>query len=325
MLTDTMEAFGLSKDFSDIGFFETEHYKKVLSELRNLIKLGKMVTLSGIVGSGKSTIFEEVQRVLIQEKDFVVVNAYSVEKHKVNLVTLMTAIFSELATNNKEKIPTQAEKRERKLRELIARKQKPVVLFIDEAHDLHSRTLVGLKRLMEVVRHGGTGSLSIILAGHPKLRNSLRCSSMEEIGARTEFIDLEPLSQSEKHRYIEWLVNNSLKPKIKIKDVIQEDAIKVLCGLVSTPLQFKQHLRYAFETAHKAGQKPVTAEIIESIVLKDIDDLEPKLVRLGYSIRGLSELLTTRPSEVRLFLDGKLPTARSQEFQNSLRAVGIPI
>ena len=45
------------------------------------------------------------------------------------------------------KVPTQPEKRERKLREFIRKRQKPIALFIDEGHDLHTKTLVGLKRL----------------------------------------------------------------------------------------------------------------------------------------------------------------------------------
>jgi type II secretory pathway predicted ATPase ExeA len=37
------------------------------------------------------------------------------------------------------KIPGQGEKRERELRDLIKKGKKPVALFVDEAHDLHSR------------------------------------------------------------------------------------------------------------------------------------------------------------------------------------------
>ena len=69
-------------------------------------------------------------------------------------------------------------------RNLIRRRRKPVALFIDETHNLHPKTLTGLKRLMEVVADGG-GRLSIVLAGHPKLRNNLRRPTMEEIGYRT--------------------------------------------------------------------------------------------------------------------------------------------
>ena len=73
--------------------------------------------------------------------------------------------------------------RERDLQELFRRGRKPVALFVDEAHDLHAKTLTGLKRLMEVVADGG-GTLSIVLVGYPKLRNDLRRPTMEEIGYR---------------------------------------------------------------------------------------------------------------------------------------------
>ena len=46
-------------------------------------------------------------------------------------------------------------------------------MFVDEAHDLHPKTLVGLKRLVELVQNNG-GALSVVLVGHPKLRNDLR-------------------------------------------------------------------------------------------------------------------------------------------------------
>ncbi|WP_205752953.1 hypothetical protein [Cupriavidus oxalaticus] len=63
-------------------------------------------------------------------------------------------------------------------------------LFVDEAHDLNGNTLTGLKCLMELVEDGD-GSLSVILAGHPKLRNDLRRATMEEIGYRTDNFSLD--------------------------------------------------------------------------------------------------------------------------------------
>ncbi len=84
---------------------------------------------------------------------------------------IFAVLFYDLSTEKEVKIPTQGEKRE--LRKLVVRSGKPVALFIDEAHDLHGRTLNGLKRLMEVVGRGG-GNLSVVLIGHPKLRNDLR-------------------------------------------------------------------------------------------------------------------------------------------------------
>lgn len=62
--------------------------------------------------------------------------------------------------------------------------------MVDEAHDLHHKTLTGLKRLMEVVADAGV-LLSVLLVGHPRLRNDLRRPQMEEIGYRTTIFDYE--------------------------------------------------------------------------------------------------------------------------------------
>jgi type II secretory pathway predicted ATPase ExeA len=107
--------------------------------------------------------------------------------------------------------------------DLIKKRQKPIALFIDDAHDLHSKTLIGLKRLIEVVRDSG-GMLSVVLAGHPKLKNDVRGCSMEEIGSRATIFELEGLG-SEKRKYLKWLLIQSVAPKTKIESVITDDAV----------------------------------------------------------------------------------------------------
>ncbi|MFZ6766874.1 hypothetical protein ACO0LM_07275 [Undibacterium sp. Di26W] len=53
---------------------------------------------------------------------------------------------------------------------------------------MNGHTLIGLKRLMEVVEDVG-GRLSVVLAGHPKLRKDLRRPTMEAIGYRTDIAE----------------------------------------------------------------------------------------------------------------------------------------
>jgi hypothetical protein len=47
-------------------------------------------------------------------------------------------------------------------------------------------------------------------------------------------------------------------------------------------LQFEFYLTRALEEAHKVGQKPVEADIIDNVLAKDINGLEPRLTREGY-------------------------------------------
>jgi len=149
-----------------------------VKELSHEIRAGKLVTLSGIVGCGKTTMLRRIQETLAQDKEILVSKSLWVEKSQLSLPVLINALFYDLAIEKDFKIPTQPEKRERVLRDLIRKRQKPIALFIDDAHDMHAKTLVGLKRLIEVVRDGN-GTLSVVLAGHPKLKNDLRRPTME--------------------------------------------------------------------------------------------------------------------------------------------------
>jgi len=286
-------------------------------------------TLSGIVGCGKTTMLRRIQDMLAQDKEILVSKSLSVEKSQLSLPVLINALFYDLAIEKDFKIPTQPEKRERALRDLIRKRQKPIALFIDDAHDLHAKTLVGLKRLIEVVRDGN-GTLSVVLAGHPKLKNDLRRPRMEEIGSRTAIFDLEGFG-GEKLSYLKWLLAQCLSTKAKaeapnkIEAVITDEAMVFLSGKLSTPLQFETYLTRSFEEGYKIGQKPVTVEVIASILAKDIDELEPRLTRNGYNAKVLAEVLNAKPREIQALLRGQLAPGRAQELQHEMLAVGISL
>lgn len=150
MRSDVMEFFKLIRPLNYVGYFETDHQKELLEELKSAIQQGGLVVLSGIMGCGKTTLLQKLQADLDQTKNILVSRSLAVDKDRVSLTTLMTALFYDLATEKDFKIPTQAEKRERKLVTLIRKHRKLVTLFVDEAHDLHHQTLVKLKRLIGV-------------------------------------------------------------------------------------------------------------------------------------------------------------------------------
>ena len=77
------------------------------------------------------------QAALSQDREILASKSLSLEKSQISLATLIMALFYDLATEKDFKIPTQPERRERALRDLIKKRQKPIALFIDDAHDLH--------------------------------------------------------------------------------------------------------------------------------------------------------------------------------------------
>jgi hypothetical protein len=169
---------------------------------------------------------------------------------------------------------------------------------------------VAVAAVLEVVRDSG-GMLSVVLAGHPKLKNDLRRSSMEEIGSRATIFELEGLG-SEKRKYLRWLLAQSVGPKTKIETVITDDAVAMLGEKLSTPLQFEYYLTRALEEAYKVGQKPVAADVIENVLAKDVNALEPRLTRQGYNAKVLAELINAKPREIKSFLSGQLASGRTQ-------------
>lgn len=323
MLSDVMSHFKLVKEFRNVGYFETDHHKQIFKELKMAIQQGKLIAVSGIVGSGKTTTLKQIRNILDEEGEIIVAKSLSVEKARVTLSTLIMALFYDLSTEKDLKIPTQSEKRERKLQELIKKRQKPVALFIDEAHDLHGNTLIGLKRLIEMVQDCG-GTLSVVLAGHPKLKNDLRRSALEEIGSRTTVFDLDGIAAS-KRNFIEWLLQKCTKSETDIHSILTEEAIDLLAERLLTPLQIEHHLTLALEEAYLIGETPVSENVIESILAKDIDDLESKLTRHGYNVKTLAEAVNVQPKVIRSFLRKKLSPGQSQEIKVEMLSVGIPL
>lgn len=321
MQSEVMKHFGLTRGLPRAGYFETAQQRRVFDDIKIAIRGGQLLALVGLVGCGKTTTLHRLTEALKDEREILVSQSLAVDKHCINLGTLMLALFYDLVTEKDFKIPTQPEKRERKLIEVIAKRKKPVALFVDEAHDLHPKTLVGLKRLIELVQNNG-GTLSVVLVGHPKLRNDLRRPALEEIGARTTLFWLDGIKGQER-AYLDWLLEQCAPADAA--DLLTPEARERLAAALSTPLQIEQYLTLALEAAYQVGQKSVTLEVIEAVLAADIDALEATLTRYGYSTRALADLLNVRPAEIRSFLHGQLAPGRTQELHGQLLAAGLPV
>ena len=247
----------------------------------------------------------------------------SIDKNRVTLTTLIAALFYDMSPDKEPIIPTRNERRERALQALVRQGRKPVALFVDDAHDLHHRTLVGLKRLMEMVADGN-GSLAIVLSAHPKLRQDLRRPTMEEVGYRSTVIAYEGVAGHQR-AYIAWLLRACAAADATLAEMIDDDAVELLATRLRTPLQIEQHLVLAFEEAFRVDVKPVTVEVVEAVLSRHMDDLEPQLVRHGYDTRSVAELIGTKPDEVRLLLQDRLEAARAREMTEQMLAAGLPV
>ena len=323
MLSEVMTHYGLAQPFYDAGWFETEHHRQVARMLAWAVAHRRLIAIAGLVGSGKTAFLRRVQDDLACEGKVLISKCLSVEKDRLRLPTLITALFYDLAADREPRIPSFSERRERELRDLVRKAKRPVALFIDEAHDLHNNTLVGLKRLMEVVSDAG-GSLSSVLSGHPKLKNDLQRPKMEEIGYRTTIITFEGIA-GQQRPYIAWLLKACVATGTDPAEIVEDAAVDLLAQRLTTPLQIEQYLTRALEEGFRVGERPITPQLIETILSPQLDELEPRLRRHGYDARAIAELAGARTADIQALLRGELEAGRTREITDRLRAAGLPI
>lgn len=323
MRVEVMEYYGLSLPLTHAGYFETTHHKQLMKDIKGAIFEGRLIAVCGVIGSGKTVMMRRLQQDLEDEKRVTVSKSLAIEKHSIKLATFIAALFYDLSTEKQVRIPTQGEKRERDLRELVKKNKRPVALFVDEAHDLNGHTMTGLKRLMELVEDGG-GRLSMVLSGHPKLRNDLRRPTMEEIGYRTDIFTLDGIAGSQRE-YIHWLLRTCTGKQADKEAILSDDAIDLLATKLRTPLQIQQHLTLALEAGYRTGERSISAALVESVLSRQLDDLEPTLTRNGYSLKDLVDQFDARPAEIKALFSNALDPSRAVELRDKMLAAGLPI
>ncbi len=156
------------------------------------------------------------------------------------------------------------------------------------------------------------------------MKNDLRRPSLEEIGARTNIFSLEGI-RGHQVEYIKWLLSECIHDDYLPEDLITNEAIAFLAERLTTPLQIEHYLQRAFEDAYQAATKPVTLGMAEAVLTVGLNDLEPRLIRHGYTKTVLAELLNIRVSEVNSFLHAQLPPGRTQDLRDQMLKIGIPL
>jgi len=259
MLSGVMEHFGLSKSLHMVAYYDSEYHQHVFQDLQAAIRDGGIVAVTGVVGSGKTVLLARLQQHLREEGQIEVCESLVFDVQRVTLHTLKLALYDDLATEKDGDITGKPEKSERARMKVLQRCQKPICLFIDDAHDVHGQTLRGLKQLIE--KTGRRGSrLTVVLAGHPRLKNDLRRPSHEETGARTTVFEFEGI-QGQQRRYITWLLAQCA-PAVDPREILPSDALELFATRLNTPLQIEHYLTRILEQAYRLGEKPVTPAIV---------------------------------------------------------------
>lgn len=65
--------------------------------------------------------------------------------------------------------------------------------------------------------------------------------------------------------------------------------------------------------------------LLESVLSRQLDDLEPTLTRHGYRLKDMVEQFDAKPAEIRAFFNNQLDPVRTTELRDRMLAVGLPI
>lgn len=322
MILDALEEYGLAKPLSEAGFYATDNIQRLHEKIKRLaLRYGSLIAVSGTVGSGKTTFINELMYSLKKEGKCIVSYSYSSDRERVNVKTLLTALLIDLNRTDKP-APSAHEQRDRYLVKLMEENNKPVVLFIDEAQDLHGNTLSALKKLSEMAK-SSKQTLTIILAGQPKLKNTIRSPKMEEIGSRAYIIDLDEQIIGKKDKYLQWAISQCLNKGIKTDELITKEALTHLAENLITPLQIISHFNRALEIGFSAGIKPINKDVIEQVLKPHSGALESKYARSGYRTATLAKILHTSEKEITQWFLGKLPELRVTEIKDALEQANV--
>ena len=91
MLTEAMDHYGLARDLRAVGYFETEHHRQIVGQVRTAILAGRLIAVTGIAGSGKTVLLRRLQHDLAREGKVRVCKSLSVDKERATLPTLIAA------------------------------------------------------------------------------------------------------------------------------------------------------------------------------------------------------------------------------------------
>ncbi|MCY4479133.1 MAG: AAA family ATPase [Rhodospirillales bacterium] len=165
----------------------TGDLRRVVSVVDAAVTARALVSVVGPRGSGKSVAVREALRGL----DCAVVEPVRLDRDRLHLGDIAAAIVADLS---EERPRRSGEARSRQVRRILgaASRRRPVALAVDDAHRLHYRTAVGLKRLLELAWMGRAPLLAIVLVGQ-----SDRAAAIPEVGRRADRVVLAGLSGAE--------------------------------------------------------------------------------------------------------------------------------
>ena len=89
MRVEVMHHYGLVHPLNRAGYYETDHHRRLLQDIREALPDGRLIAVCGVVGAGKTLFLRRLQQLLREESRVIVSQSLAVEKHSIKLSTLI--------------------------------------------------------------------------------------------------------------------------------------------------------------------------------------------------------------------------------------------
>src|SRR3546814_4948410 len=99
MLADVQSSYGLARPFQGVGNFETEHQRNLVREVCAAVQTGRLIVVSGLVGSGKTHLLRRIEDELARAGKVAVRS----EEHTSELQSLMRISYAVFCLKKKKK------------------------------------------------------------------------------------------------------------------------------------------------------------------------------------------------------------------------------
>lgn len=193
--------FGLSLDPWSEHYITTIDAERAAALVDLAVRNQALVSVFGQSGTGKTSAVEQA----LTATQALVVEVQRPERERVHLGDVMVALERDL-TEERESARRSGEARAGQVRRLLGDTRRPVVLFIDDAHELHSSTLRGLKRLRELSWRGRKPLLGIVLVGETD-----RTATVPAVDRRTVKFGFSGLSVAEARSALQSVCGEALE------------------------------------------------------------------------------------------------------------------
>lgn len=175
MKTSFFSSLGLESGQENEEFLQTEQAKAALTRLIPVLELGGIAVLVGDPGVGKSTLLEYLVQHSVDKNRYRCVRVDFTNLSSGSFLRQLVRAFNEKPRRSKSDVVHQ-------LASLWLSVPQIILLIIDESHHLSGEALEDLRLLITSLSQ--KRSMTVILAGQPDLRDTLRSPMQQALSQR---------------------------------------------------------------------------------------------------------------------------------------------